>query len=84
MIINNNSIEQERMKLSKWQTINSSVNVVYLEKNIGYFPALHYGLNQYKKNEYDYVIVGNNDLLFQGDFLSILEKKQYNKDVFVI
>ena len=84
MIIDNNSIEKEKIKLLKWQAVNSSVNVVYLEKNIGYFPALNYGLNQYKKNEYDYVVIGNNDLLFQSNFLSILEQKQYNKDIFVI
>ena len=37
MIIDNNSIEKEKIKLLKWQAVNSSVNVVYLEKKYWIF-----------------------------------------------
>lgn len=69
IIIDNNSdakdIEQLEIYCQKFITIVLIKN----DKNIGYFPALNIGLSHIKRAEEDYVIIGNNDLSFNPDFL---------------
>jgi GT2 family glycosyltransferase len=87
VIVDNNSINEEKEKLIKWNDDSGYKNVDYffLEENIGYFPAINYGLlNCNKTDVADYVIIGNNDLIFNGDFLHILSQKKYTNEVFII
>lgn len=54
-----------------------------MKMNIGYFPALNEGL-QLVEDPVDYVIIGNNDLVFAGNFLAELVQMRVESDVFVI
>ena len=56
--------------------------------NIGYFPGLNIGL-EYLKNQsgfiYDFIIIGNNDLLFSSKFWdTLLLNKSFLKEHYVI
>lgn len=84
VVVDNNSSEKEKKLLRDWER-SQLVNLYMLDENMGYFPALNKGLNKYggKKN-YQYVIIGNNDLVFDDNFLPHLHSQQYNTDVFVV
>jgi len=87
IIIDNNSRNQEKQQLKNWYNNQNKkvVTIHFLDDNIGYFPALNYGLIHYQNIiDVDYVIIGNNDLLFENIFLTKLSKKKYDKSVFVI
>lgn len=66
--------------------ISNSVDVIYMDANVGYFPALNFGLEFISKVnvEADYTIVCNNDLLFSVDFFATLIKCSFESDIFVI
>lgn len=89
-IIDNNSVEIEKDILKKYSINNSLQNIsfenIFLDKNIGYFPALNYGYLKQKEfvDSCEYVIIGNNDLQFEYDFLADLETRNYKDDVFVV
>lgn len=61
-----------------------NVTLVRSEKNLGYFGGLNLGIKQIDYNEYDYVIVGNNDIVFEKDFCNKLSAKNYDNNDFVI
>ncbi|MEQ3237807.1 glycosyltransferase [Bacteroides cellulosilyticus] len=84
VIIDNNSSEKEKELLRDWGR-PQFVNIYMLDENIGYFPALNRGLSEYgEKKEYQYIIIGNNDLIFDENFVPHLCSQRYNTDVFVI
>lgn len=64
---------------------NDDVVLLKSEVNLGYFKGLNLGINYIKNiSEYDYVIIGNNDIIFDNTFFEILESRNINKSVFVI
>ena len=64
---------------------NDDVVLLKSEVNLGYFKGLNLGINYVKNiSEYDYVIIGNNDIIFDNTFFEILESRNINKSVFVI
>ncbi len=77
IIIDNNSEENEKAIL-KNHIFDSKIKIHFSEKNLGYFSGLNLGLEilYSTENELEYVIIGNNDLIFPEDFVSqILTKK---------
>jgi GT2 family glycosyltransferase len=52
--------------------------------NVGYFGGLNLGLNVLIRKNFDFIVVGNNDLVFQADFLDVLTKKSFDDNVLVI
>jgi GT2 family glycosyltransferase len=73
VIVDNNSEKIDILQLVKLESDNPNVKVIYNDENIGYFSGLNIGID-YVTNKYeiDIYIVGNNDLIFQEDFLSKL------------
>ena len=85
VIVDNASNMNDYMELAR--EIEDLDNVVLLrsEKNTGYFGGLNYGISHIAVDQYDYVIVGNNDLFFERDFLLKLREKQYaQKDTVIV
>ncbi len=77
VIIDNNSIDTEKRILVDY-TFNDTTTIHFSEDNLGYFSGLNLGLELiYKKNiNFDYIIIGNNDLIFPKEFISqIISKK---------
>ena len=87
IIVDNNSEDIEKEVLLKWQTNNPDkpFHFLPLNHNIGYFPAINKGLKFIELyNGLNYIIVGNNDLIFDVNFLLNLCNNKYDDNVFVI
>lgn len=87
LIIDNASSNEELAILS---AINKKdygfhIDIVKLQKNIGYFPGLNVGLDLLGNVKRKYLnIVCNNDLLFDTDFFSKLNSLSFKSDVLAI
>lgn len=58
--------------------------VIRSDVNLGYFGGLNLGLAAIDPRKYDCVIVGNNDLTFDDDFLEKLAEGVYSDDTLVV
>lgn len=86
IIVDNKSVKEELHKIRDFCFSNDQVELVSLGQNIGYFPALNYALTKTidDLNDYEYIIVGNNDLIFRKDFFKILGEFKADPSMFVI
>jgi GT2 family glycosyltransferase len=58
------------------------VTVMEPASNIGYFPAISWAMERYPVKDLDYVMVCNNDIVFQStNFFRVLEEKLQDWDV---
>lgn len=83
VIVDNASNSDDVNRLERFVK-NKDVVFIKSVKNIGYFGGLNLGLDQLNKLEFDYIVIGNNDLNFAQNFLTILEKKNFEKGVLVV
>lgn len=87
IIVDNGSRIEEKDKLINWQKkiIDESIILVFNDLNLGYFKAINIAIsllnNEEKKS---YIIIGNNDLKFDESFISNLQFKKYDKNIYVI
>jgi GT2 family glycosyltransferase len=86
LIVDNASCSKDLEILSSFVNSINSPNVTILRSpnNLGYFKGLNLALIHIDKSMYDYVVIGNNDLTFNIDFLFNLEKKEVDQNIFVI
>jgi GT2 family glycosyltransferase len=87
IIVDNNSNDTNKNLLLDWQYKHpdSVIYVLFLKLNIGYFPAINKGLEVIEKLiDQDFIIIGNNDLIFNEFFLNKLSKTLYSNNIFVI
>ena len=72
IIVDNDSNLNEKNKLREISKLIKVVKIIFLNKNIGYFRGLNEGINNLSFNSelYDFVIIGNNDLFFNKNFIS--------------
>ncbi len=86
IIVDNNSSKIDYQKIKLYSSKFDFVKIIRLNRNIGYFRALNIGLTYLsKKSNYDFYIVGNNDLIFPNDiFLKLHNKSNFLKDKFII
>jgi len=70
IIVDNNSSILEKNKLINEFDNNFSVHLILNENNLGYFNGLNCGIELMKqiKFHFDFLIIGNNDLLFSPKF----------------
>lgn len=86
VVIDNNSNLSEVGLLKNLLSTFECVDIIFNDVNVGYFGGLNLGLNYIKslKLTFDWVIVGNNDLLFPANFssqLSLLNSELINHPV---
>ena len=81
IVVDNFSDSKERQFLKVFSnSINKDrINIVYSEENLGYFSGLNKGLEMLYDLEwkYDAIVIGNNDLLFNQNFVKNIEGKCY-------
>jgi GT2 family glycosyltransferase len=78
VVVDNASTEGERAVLRELLVGIDRVEVVFSEINLGYFAGLNLGLSKLRGRhpDFEWVIVGNNDLIFSPDFLDRLVARQ--------
>lgn len=84
IIVDNNSSPQDVKAVRDY--IYASNNEILVERSLndGYFKGLNVGIKKCVKSEYTYIIVGNNDLIFDEDFIINLKKVSLTGDIQVI
>lgn len=84
IIVDNNSAIEEKQILQELEMQNN-IDIIYLDENIGYFPALVKGQKlAYTKYNYTYLVLANNDLIFSPDFVVALSKLKLENNVMVV
>jgi len=88
VVVDNNSDGSDKEILRSFilNNVNLDIDLISLDRNMGYFPALNKGivsLNLYGRDDF-FLVVGNNDLLFPSDFIQSLKALIINEKTFVI
>ncbi len=85
LVVDNSTDLSEIQLLKNLCELNSEfVKLIIAEENLGYFGGLNYGLSQINHLDYDFIIIGNNDLEFKDDFCCNLLDKKINLDVLAL
>ncbi len=84
VVIDNSCAEEQWSAMLALQDRFSWLRCVRAADNLGYFGGLNLGLNQLQISEYDYVMIGNNDLVFPPDFVTILTSLRFDPSVYAI
>lgn len=85
IVVDNNSKVEEKNILKEFQSEHKDFEVLYLDTNIGYFPGMAKGQEYaYSKGEYDFMIIANNDLIYDSNFFRTLANININIDIMVI
>jgi len=75
VVVDNQSTPENRATLKAFADGREDVEVIWSPDNVGYFRGLNLGLRRAKQAmpDLDFMIVGNNDLLFPPEFMAQLE-----------
>lgn len=84
VIVDNNSNSSDKRKLALLEEEKSNVKIIWSQENLGYFRGLNKGIESIEKDSDSVLIVGNNDLTFEDDFIYKFLKINYNDDILVI
>jgi GT2 family glycosyltransferase len=82
IVVDNASEKQDLIKLD--QMIFPEVTILKSSENVGYFRGLNVGIDSINVAEYDFIVVGNNDLVFDKNFISNLTSISFNENIFVV
>ncbi|RCW71119.1 GT2 family glycosyltransferase [Marinobacter nauticus] len=83
IVVDNSEDECEKFELESFFSDVDSVFLIY-EENKGYFPGLNVGLAAINPSDYDFVVVGNNDLTVAEDFFDVLDRLVLPDRVFAV
>lgn len=84
VIVDNASSTAEYGELQAFCEGHEAVQVVRSDTNVGYFGGLNLGLEAITAAPQDYLVIGNNDLVFAPDFTATLLKTRYRPEVMVV
>lgn len=77
IIVDNKSKEDDIIILKELESQFPNINIIYNDENVGYFSGLNIGIKFIRENNpsYDYLVIGNNDVLFPKNFVEQLKNK---------
>lgn len=81
-VVDNSTDLSQRFEIVDIDVSNSqSIELLIPENNIGYFPAISYCFDIIKKEDFDYFLVGNNDVICDSDWEKVINSKSeiFNK-----
>jgi len=85
VIVDNLSEESDLNSLQEYVcSCDMAVNLIVSDKNLGYFGGLNCGLSFSDNRAFDYVLVGNNDVIFRDDFIEVLSASYFDDDIMVV
>ena len=83
VLVDNSDTDAARAGVDALASDFDFAEVLRPEHNIGYFPAITAALKDFARG-YDYVIAGNNDLVYDAEFCTTLCGKTYPNDIKVV
>jgi GT2 family glycosyltransferase len=84
VVIVDNASKQDELEILENYIENEDIILIKSDLNLGYFKGLNLGLSVLNTSEFDYIVVGNNDLKFQDDFLEQLEVRKSHDNALVL
>jgi GT2 family glycosyltransferase len=84
LIVDNASDTDDFTSLEKNLSLVDGVTLIRSTSNLGYFGGLNLGLEKLEKENYNYILIGNNDLTFEKTFLSELNHIHLTSDILVL
>jgi GT2 family glycosyltransferase len=84
IIVDNNSADDDLERVKRAIDQTPGARLVALDHNPGYFKGLNEGIAACHRDEHTMLIVGNNDLIFDTQFVSNLKNIEFDDDVMVI
>lgn len=84
IIVDNDSVETDKLELKELKSAKVNIKLIESPKNIGYFPAMNLGIDYVKKNSHGSIIIGNNDLKYRFDFIEVLKSLTLQSDILVV
>lgn len=84
IIIDNGSDIKDQDKLRNQLNGIPLIEVIFANENLGYFKGLNVGLGEVVNRKDSLLVIGNNDLTFNQDFITRLLEVKINKDVMVL
>lgn len=84
IVVDNCSEYSDYESLVSFVSRLDSVEIIRSQANVGYFGGLNIGILHTKKDSETYVIIGNNDLTFDQEFVMNLKKIRYDPSVMII
>ncbi len=74
ILLIDNGAEQRVKDLIEYYSTNRNVTVIQNQENIYVNPAWNQIINHFLKNDYDYLLIMNSDLVLQKDWKLVLDK----------
>lgn len=84
IIVDNDSDLIDLKKLEEYCNKIHNASIIKLNDNLGYFKGLNQGIQNVDKDNNTLLVIGNNDLTFDNDFIFSFKKIKYNRDVLVV
>lgn len=73
VVVDNNSKHSDKNNLKKICSKFSFIKVIFNNRNLGYFSGLNTGISSVNSSDYDFIVIGNNDLEFSLNFFNSLK-----------
>lgn len=84
IIVDNNSDSNDQKKLEENCRNIYNVSIIRLKENLGYFRGLNQGIKTVDKDHNTMLVIGNNDLTFDKNFILNLKRVNFDNNVLVI
>jgi GT2 family glycosyltransferase len=86
VVVDNLSTQEHREKLQALAAEFSFIDLILNDENVGYFPGLNCGIRHIKSKypEFQYLIIGNNDLIFAPEFCTQVEDSHSLLDLYAV
>lgn len=84
IIVDNQSEVEDFDVLKSYCSDINNVRIIRPGRNLGYFKGLNQGIINVDRDKHTMLVIGNNDLTFDKDFIRNLKKINYDNDVLVI
>lgn len=84
VVVDNSSDASYSAEVSSLQRLYSFVSILKPLTNLGYFGAFNFFFENYKCGQDEIVVLCNNDLIFDKEFVCNLIEAKYNSDVCVV
>lgn len=83
-IVDNSTNNEDSKEIEEYSKNYSWIDYIPAPKNFGYFGGLNYGLSMTSPVDHDFVVICNNDLVFDKYFCNKIFVKKYDENIFAV
>lgn len=83
-IVDNSTNDEDSKEIEVFSKKYSWIDYIRAPTNLGYFGGLNYGLSMAASVDPDFVVICNNDLVFDEEFCNKIFRKTYDANIFAV